>query len=49
MTSCQTNSTHRANLQLPEEGQNMWLKHVQVVYNKYSKTVQLVGGQICVY
>jgi len=49
MTSCQTDSTHRLNLRLPDEGQDMWLKHVGVVYNKYKKTVQLVGGQICVY
>jgi hypothetical protein len=49
MTSCQTNSTNQPNLQLPEEGRDMWLKHVGVVHNKYNKTIQFVGGQIYVY
>jgi len=34
------------NLQLPEDGQDMWPKHVGAVYNKYENIVQLVGGEI---
>jgi hypothetical protein len=28
----------------PEDGQDIWPKHVGVVYNEYKNTVQLVGS-----
>jgi hypothetical protein len=37
--------THRPNLQLPEDGQDIWPKHVGVLYNKYKYIVQLVGSK----
>ena len=37
------------NLQLPDDGQHVWQRHVGVVYNKYENIVQVFGGVICVY
>jgi hypothetical protein len=34
-------------LSLPEDGQDIWPKHVADVYNKYENIVQVVGGGIC--
>jgi len=31
---------------LPEGDQDIWPKHVRVMYNKYKSIVQLVGGVI---
>ena len=48
MTVCHIRCTRRRNFKLPDDGQNMWPKHVGTVYNKYIIIVQLVSGEICV-
>ena len=35
MTSCHVHCSRRSKLQLPEDGQNVWPKHVGILYNKY--------------
>jgi hypothetical protein len=49
MTSCHTGCKHRPNLWLPDDGQDIWPKHVGAVYNKSKNSVQLVGGEIYVH
>ena len=39
----------RPNLSHTEDGQNIWPKHVEIVYNRYKITVQLVGSEICLF
>jgi hypothetical protein len=38
VTTCHICGTRRANLQLPKDGQDIWPKHVDVVYNKHKNT-----------
>jgi len=33
-------------LQLPEDGQDIWPKHVRVVYDKHKHIVKLDGSEI---
>jgi len=47
VTSYHVHCTRRPTLLTPCNGQNIWPKHVVVVYNKYRNNVQLVGGKSC--
>ena len=38
-----------ANLNIPEHSQDIWPKHVEIVYNKYGNIVQIVEGETFVY
>ena len=38
-----------ANLYIPENGQDIWPNHVEVMYNKYKNIVQLADGDIFIY
>ena len=49
MTCCHICCTHQPDLWLPEDGQDIWLKHVGALFYTYKNTVQLDGSEICVY
>ena len=49
VTSCHMHCTREPNMQLPEDGKDIWPKRVRVVYNKYKNIVQIIGGEICVF
>lgn len=38
-----------ANLYIPEHGQDIWPKHVGVVYKIYKNIVQLADGEMFIY
>jgi hypothetical protein len=40
---------YRPNIQLPEDGHDIWLKHAGALYNKHRNVVQVVCSEICVY